>query len=182
MAGKWLQLLKEIAPETTHAVLLLNPDTALQLSDLFLKPLMDSGRSLGVIADYAPVHNVDQIETALKAINATPGGGLVVCAEPFTAMHRGDIIALAERYKLPAVYSDRISAEKGGLLSYGIDAVEPFRQAASYVDRILRGVKPADLPVQLPTKFELIINLKTAKALGLKVPQLLLGRANEVIE
>jgi putative ABC transport system substrate-binding protein len=130
----------------------------------------------------APVRSDVEIETAIIALGREPGGGLVVTPDVFTLVHRAPIIAAAARNNVPAVYSSSVTARDGGLLSYGVDTVDLFRGAATYVDRILRGAKPADLPVQLPTKFETVLNLKTAKALGLAVPLLILVRADEVIE
>ncbi len=157
IGGKWLQLLKEIAPAVTRSALLVNPDTQPDRGVMFLNPFEAAARSLGV-----------------TSVN--------VIADAFFASHSTQIVALAERFRLPAVYPYRYYVAQGGLLSYGVNNVDLFRQAAPYVDRILRGGKPADLPVQQPTRFELVINLKTAKALGLEVPPTLLARADEVIE
>jgi putative tryptophan/tyrosine transport system substrate-binding protein len=146
-------------------------------------PSLETGaRLLKVAPILAPVHSDAEIETAIIALRREPGGGLVVLTDIFTTAHRALIISAAARNNVPAVYSRYYYAKDGGLLSYGADPVEPFRRAASYIDRILRGANPAELPVQLPTKFEMIVNLKTAKALGLNVPQSLLLRADEVIE
>jgi putative ABC transport system substrate-binding protein len=144
--------------------------------------LETAARSLKVAPIIAPVHSDVEIETAITALGREPGGGLVVMGDPFTNVHRAPIILAAARNDVPVVYGFSYFARDGGLLSYGTDPVDTFRRAASYVDRILRGEKPGDLPVQFPTKFEMVANLKTAKALGLVVPQSLLLRADEVIE
>ena len=181
LGGKWLQLLKEIAPSLTRAGLLFNPDTAPDHGKLFLGPFTAAGTALGVEAAPAEVHQVTDFETVLRAL-AGPGGGLAVESESFVGTHAGEIVALAARFALPAIYPTREYTERGGLASYGTDSPDLFRRAASYVDKILKGAQPADLPVQQPTKYELIVNLKTAKALGLTVPQSILARADEVIE
>jgi putative tryptophan/tyrosine transport system substrate-binding protein len=181
LGGKWLQLLKEVAPSVTRAGLLFNPATAPGHGEFFLGPFMAAGTSLGVETAPAAVHDVEGIEAAMAAF-AGPGGGLVVPGESFASQHVDQIIALAARFALPAIYPVRGMAEGGGLVSYGTDDLDLYRRMASYVDRILKGEKPADLPVQQPTKFELVVNLKTAEALGLTVPQTILGRADEVIE
>ena len=144
--------------------------------------LKTAARSLKVEPIIAPVHSDAEIETPIIALGREPGGGLVAIPDVFTTAHRAAIISAAARYNVPAVYANSAFARDGGLLSYGIDSLDLYRRAASYVDRILRGEKPGDLPVQLPTKFEMIVNLKTAKALGLTVPQSILLRADEVIE
>jgi len=181
LGGKWLQLLKEIAPTVSRAGLLFNPATAPDHGELFLGPFMAAGKALGVATAPAEVHQVEDFETALGTL-ADPGSGLAVEAESFTGTHAGEIVALAGRLSLPAIYPAREFTERGGLLSYGSDSPDLFRRAASYVDKILKGAKPPDLPVQQPAKYELVVNLKTAKALGLTVPQSLLQRADEVIE
>jgi putative ABC transport system substrate-binding protein len=181
LAGKWLQLLSEIAPGLKRAAILFEPDDA-RLPSIFRPSLETAARSLKVALTTAPVRSDIEIETATMALGREPGGGLVVMPGLFTWTHRAPIISAAVRNKLPAVYYLSDFARDGGLLSYGNDVTDTFRRAASYVDRILRGAKPADLPVQLPTKFEMVVNLKTAKALGLDVPQSLLLRADEVIE
>jgi putative ABC transport system substrate-binding protein len=180
LAGKWLELLSEIAPGLKRAAILFNPD--LLPVSTYMPSLETAARSLKVALTPAPVHSDAEIETAITALGREPGGGLVVMADAFMAVHRAAIISAAARNNVPAVGSVSAFARVGGLLSYGVDVVDPFRRAASYVDRILRGAKPADLPVQLPTKFEMAVNLKTAKALGLTVPQSILLRADEVIE
>jgi putative ABC transport system substrate-binding protein len=141
-----------------------------------------AARSLKVASIIAPVHGDVEIETAIIALGRQPGGGLVVMPDTFMAVHRAPIISAAARNNVPAVYSQSVFARDGGLLSYGTDQLDTYRRAASYVDRILRGAKPGDLPVQFPTKFEMVVNLKTAKALGLAVPPSILLRADEQIE
>jgi putative ABC transport system substrate-binding protein len=181
MAGKWLELLKEIAPRVNRAAFLFNPATA-TYAEYYLNPFKAAAASFAVQGNAAPVHDTSGIETVISAQAREPNGGLVVMPDSFTSFHRAEITLLAARYRLPAVYPHRIFAEFGGLLAYGTDRPDLFRRAATYADRILKGAKPADLPVQLPTKFELVINLKAAKALGLEVPPTLLARADEVIE
>jgi putative ABC transport system substrate-binding protein len=180
LGGKWLELLTEIAPGLKRAAIMFNPDTA--LASLYMPPLETAARSLKVVPITAPVHSDEEIETAVIALGREPGGGLVVIPDIFTFPRRVPIISATARNNVPAVYWDSPFASDGGLLSYGVDFVDIFRRAATYVDRILRGEKPGDLPVQFPTKFEMVVNLKTAKALGLTVPQSILLRADEVIE
>ena len=179
MGGKWLELLKEIAPRTTRVALIFNPDTH---SGQFFQSLEAEGPSLGIETVQTPVHNEAEIERALASFNEEANVGLVSMPDIFTSAHRDLIISLATKYRLPAVSWTRPFAAEGGLMSYGVDVLDLFRRAASYVDRILKGAKPGDLPVQQPTKFDFVINLKTAKALGLTVPPLLLAAADEVIE
>ena len=180
LGGKWLELLSEIAPGLKRAAIMFNPDIAPG------SPLMPSfeaaARSLKVELIIAPVHSDVEIETAMVALGREPGGGLVLIPDVFTITHGASIISAAARNNVPAVNRYSFFARDGGLLSYGPDPVESYRRAASYVDRILRGAKPSELPVQLPTKFEIVINLKTAKALGLTIPPSILGIADEVIE
>jgi putative ABC transport system substrate-binding protein len=180
LAGKWLELLSEIAPGLKRAAIMFNPDTA--PISAFMPSFETAARSLKVEPITAPVHSDAQIETAITALGREPGGGLVVMPDVFTTVHRAPIILAAARNNVPAVYADSVIARDGGLLSYGVDQVDNFRRAASYVDRILRGEKPGDLPVQLPTKFEMAVNLKTAKTFGLAVPPSIMLRATEVIE
>jgi putative ABC transport system substrate-binding protein len=180
MGGKWLELLSEIAPGLKRAAIMFNPDTS--QASLYLPSLEMAARSLKVVPITAPVHSDVEIETAINALGHEPGGGLVAIPDGFTSAHRTSIILAAARNNVPAVYTQSFYVRDGGLLSYGADLVDIIRRAATYVDRILRGAKPAELPVQLPTKFEMVINLKTAKALGLTVPQSILLRADEVIE
>jgi ABC-type uncharacterized transport system substrate-binding protein len=181
LGGKWLGLLKEIAPRVTRVAMLFNP-TAATYAEYWLNPFKAAAASLAVEAIAAPVHDTSELESAIAAQAREPNGGLTVMPDSFTDAHRVDITSLAARYRLPAVYAYRFFAALGGLLSYGVDLTDNFPRAATYADRILKGEKPADLPVQAPTKYVLTINLKTAKALGLEVPPLLLARADEVIE
>jgi putative tryptophan/tyrosine transport system substrate-binding protein len=180
LAGKWLQLLSEIAPGLKRAAIMFNPDTA--AVSVYLPSFEIAARSLKVAPIIAPIHGDAEIETAIIALGREPGGGLVVMPDVFTTVHRAPIILAAARNNVPAVYAPSDSARDGGLLSYGPDSVDTFHRAASYVDRILRGEKPGDLPVQFTTKFEMVVNLKTAKALGLAVPLSILVSADEVIE
>jgi putative tryptophan/tyrosine transport system substrate-binding protein len=180
LGGKWLELLAEIAPGLKRAAIMFNPDIA--PVSAYMLPFETAARSLKVVPIIAPVHDDVEIETAVTDLGREPGGGVFVFPDTFMFTHRALIISAAARNNVPAVYFDSNLARDGGLLSYGVDQVDLFRRAATYVDRILRGAKPAELPVQLPTKFELVVNLKTAKALGLTVPQSILLRADEVIE
>jgi putative tryptophan/tyrosine transport system substrate-binding protein len=180
MGGKWLELLSAIAPGLERAAILFNPDTA--LASLCLPSFEATARSLKVEPIITPVHDDVEIETAIIALGREPGGGLVVIPDIFSVVHRVPIISAAVRNNVPAVYPLSDFARDGGLLSYGPDPLDLYRRAATYVDRILRGEKPGDLPVQFPTKFEMVINLKTAKTLGLSIPLNLLALADEVIE
>ena len=182
IGSKSVQVLKEIAPETARAAVIFNPDTA-PYYKLYMGSIeAAAAASAAMTAFEAPAHNPAEIEAAISALAREPAGGLIAMSDGFTVVHRELIIALAARYRLPAVYGFRFFVTDGGLISYGVDLSDMQRRAAIYVDRILRGAKPANLPVQLPTKYELVINLKAAKALGLEVPSTLLGRADEVIE
>jgi putative ABC transport system substrate-binding protein len=180
LGGKWLELLSEIAPGLKRAGIMFNPDTSPASS--FMPSLETAARSLKVVPIIAPVHSDVEIETAIRALGSEPGGGLVVMPDGWTQVHRVPLISAAARNNVPAVYWQSEYVGDGGLLSYGIDRVDIHRRAASYVDRILRGEKPGDLPVQFPTKFEMVVNRRTAKALGLAVPPSILLRATEVIE
>jgi len=180
LGGKWLELLSEIAPGLKRAAMLFNPDTA--AASAYMSSVETAARSLKVAPVISTVHSDVEIEAAAIALGREPGGGLVAMPDVFMGQHHVPIILAAARNNVPAVYSLSAFATDGGLLSYGADRVDLFRRAASYVDRILRGAKPGDLPVQFPTKFEMVLNLKTAKALGLTVPQSILLRADEVIE
>ena len=180
MIGKWAQLLKEIAPLTKRIAVIFNPDTA-PSTQRYLPAFEDAARSLAAESVTAPVRSDTGIEGAVAAL-AQSEGGLIVMTDPFTAVHRKAIVSLTTRYRVPAVYPYRLFTAEGGLISYGADILDLFRRFAFYVDRVLKGAKPRDLPVQLPTKFDLVINLRTAKALGLTVPQSLLQLADEVIE
>ena len=177
--GKWVGLLKEIAPRTTHVALLFNPATAPPSYMLSIQP---AASSFAVAATTAPVHASDEIEGVIAAQARDPGGALLVMPDVFNDANRELIIALAARYGIPAIYPRPVFAESGGLIAYGADLTEQFRQAAGYIDRILKGTNPGDLPIQQPTKFELVINVKTAKALGLSIPQSMLMLADKVIE
>jgi putative ABC transport system substrate-binding protein len=179
LGGKWLELLTEIAPGRKRAAIMFNPDTS---ASSYMPSLETAARSLKIEPVIAPVHSDEEIETAIIAVGREPGGGLVVMPDVFMVTHRAPIISAAARNNVPAVYSQSVFAKNGGLLSYGVDPVDPWRRAATYVDRILRGEKPGDLPVQLPTKFEMAVNRKTAAALGLAIPPSILLRADEVIE
>jgi putative ABC transport system substrate-binding protein len=180
LVGKWLELLSEIAPGLKRAAIMFNSDTA--AAPGFQPLIVAAARSLKVVPIPAPVRSDVEIEAAIIALGREPGGGLAVMPGGFTLGHRAPIISAAARNNVPAVYGLSYFARDGGLISYGPDSVDIVRRSASYVDRILKGEKPADLPVQAPTKYNLIINLKTAKALGLDVPATLLARADEVIE
>jgi putative ABC transport system substrate-binding protein len=180
LGGKWLELLSEIAPGLKRAAIMFNPDTA-PLSS-FMPSFETAAAALKVMPIPAPVHSDAEIETAIIALGREPGGGLVVMPDLFTTVHRAAIILAAARNNVPAVYWRSAFAWDGGLLSYGVDLVDIIRRAASYVDRILRGEKPGDLPVQFPTKFEMVVNRKTATALGLAIPPSIMLRADEVIE
>jgi putative ABC transport system substrate-binding protein len=180
LAGKWLELLSEVAPGLKRAAIMFNPDTALVSS--YVPSFETVARSLKIVPITAPVHSDAEIETAIIALGRELGGGLVVMPGVFATARRTPIILAAARNNVPVVYSQSFFASAGGLLSSGVDQVDTWRRAASYIDRLLRGTKPSELPVQLPTKFELVVNLKTAKALGLTVPQSILLTADEVID
>jgi putative tryptophan/tyrosine transport system substrate-binding protein len=181
IAGKWLELLKEIAPRVARVALLFNPTTA-PYAEYYLKPFNTAAASFAVEAIAAPVHDTSELTSAIATLAREPNGGVIVMPDAFTDTHRAEIISLAGRNRLPAVYPFHYWAELGGLLSYGTEQIDNFRRAATYVDRILKGDKPADLPVQAPVKYVLTINLKTAKELGLTVPQTLLVLADKVID
>ena len=180
MTGKWVELLKQIAPPVTRAAVLRDPTIASGIGQF--AAVQAVAPSLGVELSAVDVRDAGEIERAVTAFARSSNGGLIVTGSPAAIRHRDLIIALAARLRLPAVYSYRFFVTGGGLLSYGPDFVDQYRQAAGYVDRILKGEKPADMPVQAPTKYELFVNLKTAKALGLTIPQSLLATAAEVIE
>jgi putative tryptophan/tyrosine transport system substrate-binding protein len=182
MGGKWLGLLTEIAPSVKRGAIMFNPATAPSRGSYFLPSFEAAARSLKVESITASVHSDAEIETVMTLLGREPGGGLVMMPDAFVLVHRSRIISLAARNNIPAVYYGSLFARDGGLLSYGNDNRDLYRRTATYVDRILRGAKPADLPVQLPVKFEMTVNLKTAKALGLTLPQSILLRADEVIE
>jgi putative tryptophan/tyrosine transport system substrate-binding protein len=180
LGGKWVGFLKEVVPRLAKIAILFNPDTAPH--SVFLQPLEAAAASLAIDSIPLRVRSPAEIETALAALKGMADCGLVVMPDSYMDVQRELIIALATRHRLPAVYSGAHFARGGGLMSYGVDRVDQYRRAPSYVDRILRGEKPGDLPVQAPVKFDLVINLKTAKAIGLEIPPLLLARADEVIE
>jgi putative tryptophan/tyrosine transport system substrate-binding protein len=180
MSGKWLELLKEIAPRVTRAAVLRDPAVASGIGQFGAVQIV--APSLGVELSPVDIRDAGEIERAIAAFASGLNGGLIVTGSAAAIVHRELIATLAARHRLPAVYPGRYSVTAGGLISYGPDLIDQFRRAAGYVDRILRGEKPADLPVQAPTKYELVINLKTAKALGIEVPPTLLARADEVIE
>jgi putative ABC transport system substrate-binding protein len=175
-------MLKEIAPGVRQVGLIFNPQTAPGGGLYHSRPIEDAAASFDVRAIAIPVRESAEIEPAIREFARNPNGGLFVLSDSFNVVHRSLIIGLAAQYRLPAMYAFREFVAEDGLMSYGIDIIEPFRQAASYIDRILKGEKPADLPVQAPTKYQLVINLKTAKALDLTIPDKLLALADEVIE
>jgi putative ABC transport system substrate-binding protein len=181
MAGKWLELLKEIVPRVTRVAALFNPATA-PYFDYFVTPFKAAAPSFGVEAIVAPVRDKSELESAIAAQGRAPNTGLVVMPDSFMTAHRAEVTSLAARFRLPVISPYRYYTELGGLLSYGIDFTDNYRRAAGYADRILKGAKPSELAVQAPVKFELVINLKTARALGLDVPMLLQQRADAVIE
>jgi putative tryptophan/tyrosine transport system substrate-binding protein len=180
MGGKWRELLKEIAPGTTRVAVIFNPDNPALPGQL--RSIEAAGPSLGIVVVAKPARNAEEFERTISAAAAEPNGGLLVLLDFVTLAHRDLITRLAAQHRLPAGYTLRVFPTSGGLISYGVDSLDLFRRGASYVDRILKGAKPADLPVQQPIKFELVINLTTAKALGLTVPPMLLAVADEVIE
>ena len=181
IGAKWLEVLKEIAPTTSRVALMLNPDMASYYTG-YLQSVQSVALSNGVQATLAPVRNLDEIDRVISSLGREPGAGLIVLPSAPVTVHIQRIIDLSARHRLPAVYPFEQYAAQGGLLAYGVDLADLFWRAASYVDRILKGENPADLPVQMPTKFKLALNVKTAKALGLTIPPTLLARADEVIE
>jgi ABC-type uncharacterized transport system substrate-binding protein len=180
LAGKLVEILKETAPQVARVGLVFNPENLSAAG--YQRSIVDVAKTLDIAAVWLAVRDAMTIDAALTEFGREPGSGLVLPVDLTTIAHRDLIIALAARHRLPAIYSDRADAVRGGMMSYGPDATDLFRRAASYVDRILKGEKPSDLPVQAPSKFEFVINLKTAKALGLEVPPTLLARADEVLE
>jgi putative tryptophan/tyrosine transport system substrate-binding protein len=180
LSGKWLELLKQIAPRVTRAAVVRDPTLSTGLGQF--GAIQAVAPSLGLDVSPVNVRDAGEIEHAITTFARSPNSGLVLTSSPNARLHRDLIITLAARHKLPAVYTERSFVAAGGLISYGADYIDQYRQAAGYVDRILKGEKPADLPVQAPTKYETVINLKTAKALGIEVPPTLLARADEVIE
>ena len=181
LVEKWLELLKEIAPRVTRVAVMFNPQTAPYV-EYYLKPLKTAASRIEVKTFAAPVRSDHDIETVAAELGCDPGSGLIAMTDSFMGVHRKTVIELTVQHKIPLMHYLRDVPAKGGLISYGIHFIDQFQQSASYVDRILRGAKPADLPVQVPTRYEMVINLKTAKALGLTVPQSILLRADEVIE
>jgi putative tryptophan/tyrosine transport system substrate-binding protein len=181
MAAKWLELLTEIAPGVKRVAILFNPDTATYAISYFLPPFEAAARSFKVEPILAPVHSDAEIETAITSLGREPGGGLLVVPDSLLFVHRTPILSLTARNNVPVVHNLAAFVRDGGLLSYGADEGDNFRRATPYVDRILRGAKPADLPVQLPVKFVMTLNAKTAKALGLTIPETLLATADELI-
>jgi putative ABC transport system substrate-binding protein len=180
IGGKWLQILKEVAPALNRALVLFDPRSPSRVA--YWRSAHAASATLGMTVVAGAVHDPVGIDRAIGAFASERGGGLIVLPSPVIGANQERVIMLAAQHRLPAVYAFRFFAESGGLLSYGVDADDLFRRAASYVDRILKGAKPADLPVQAPTKYQLVINLSTAKALGLEIPPTLLARADEVIE
>ena len=181
LGGKWLGLLKEVAPALRHCTVVFNPESAPAVPQ-FLESVKSTGTALSVEAAAAPIRNYDDIDGAIASAAKAPNGGLIFLPDAFTLARREQIVAQVERHRLPAVYYHRAYVQAGGLLSYGIDRPQQFRYAARYVHLILTGTSPADLPVQLPTDFEMAVNLRAAKALGMEIPTSLLARADEVIE
>ena len=181
LGGKWLEILKELAPDTKRTMLLFNPDTA-PYAPLYVNALEAATPTFAVRPTAAPVRTVGDITQAMTAESQEPGGSVIVLPDSYTNANRAPIIALAARLRLPAVYALRVQAVDGGLVSYGPETSDLYRRAAAYIDRILRGAKPAEMPVQSPAKYELVVNLKTAKALGIDVPSFFQQRADEVIE
>jgi putative ABC transport system substrate-binding protein len=179
-SGKWLELLKQIAPNVTRVAVLRDPTTATGLGQF--AAIQSVAQPLGVVLSPVGLRDAAEIERAITALARAPNSGLIITSGAFAILHRDLIVALAARHRLPAIYSLRFFVTGGGLISYGTDSIEPYRLAAGYIDRILKGEKPADLPVQAPVKYETVLNMKTAKALGLDVPPTVLVRADEVIE
>jgi putative ABC transport system substrate-binding protein len=175
-------MLKEMVPQLARAEIMYNPNSAPDGGKFFTRPFIESATKLKVLPITAEVHDASEIENAITKLGRESESGLILVPDNFTSVHRDLIISLTAQFRIPAIYPYRYFAEAGGLVSYGVDAVEQFRRASEYVSRILRGAKPTDLPVQAPTRFELVINLKTAKALGLKIPRILLAGAEQVIE
>jgi putative ABC transport system substrate-binding protein len=182
MGSKWLELLTEIAPGVKRVAIMFNPDTAPGHGTYFLPAIENAAGLLKINSFVAPVHSDAEIETTISSVGREPAGGIVVMTDLFMQVHRAPIILHSARKKVPAIYAEAISARDGGLVSYGADYADIFHRAATYVDRIFKGAQPADLPVQLPTKFEMAVNLKTARALGLEVPASMQQVADEVIE
>jgi ABC-type uncharacterized transport system substrate-binding protein len=181
LSGKWLELLREIAPQVSRVGFIFNPQTA-PYARYYLDTFRSAASAFAVQPIEAPVHSIAEIEAVMTMLGREAGAGLVVMPDTSMALHRETIIALADRYRVPTVYPFRFFVIGGALMSYGVDLADLLRRAASYVDRVLHGARPDELPVQLPTKFELVLNFKTAKTLGLAFPPTLIARADEVIE
>jgi putative ABC transport system substrate-binding protein len=182
IAGKYLEMLKEMVPQLVRVAIMYNPNSVPDAGKFFSRPFIASATKLKVRPITAEVHDPSEIENALVKLGRESGSGLVLVPDNFMSVHRDLIISLTTQFRIPAIYPYRYFAEAGGLVSYGVHAIDQFRRASEYVSRILRGAKPADLPVQAPTKFELVINLRTAEALGLVIPKILLAGADAVIE
>ena len=182
ITGKYLSMLRDLTSNVTRVALMYNPESVPGAESFFMPSFIDSTAEFKVEPIVATVHSASEIQTAMANLGAQPGGALMTVPDNFLSLHRDLIVSLAAKYKIPAIYPYRYFAEAGGLLSYGVDAVNLFERATDYVNRILRGTKPADLPVQGPTKFEMVINITTARALGLVVPRFLLAGADAVIE
>jgi putative ABC transport system substrate-binding protein len=182
IAGKYLAMLRELSPRLTHAAIIYNPESGTFVRSFFVPSFLAAAAELGIEPIIAEVRSATDIENTIAQIGAAPGGALIIVPDNFLSLQRRVIINVAAKFGIPTIYPYRYFAEAGGLISYGMDAVNSFERAADYVSRILRGAKPADLPVQEPTKFELVINTKTARALGLAVPRILLAGADAVIE
>lgn len=182
ITGKYLSMLKEIEPQVSRVAIAYNPDSAPGAGTFFLEPFVEAAKAFKIEPIIERVHGANEIRTAMETLGAKPNSGLVVMPDNFTTLHREQFISLAAQWRIPAIYPYRYFADEGGLISYGVDAVDLFRRASDYVDRILHGAAPAELPVQAPTKFELVINLKTAKALGMTVPRVLLAGADDIIK
>ena len=182
VAGKYLEMLKEMVPQLARVAIMYNPNSVPADGKFFSRPFIESATKLKVRPITAEVHDPSEIENAVTKLGRESGSGLILVPDNFMSVHRDLIISLTAQFHIPAIYPYRYFAEAGGLVSYGVDAIDQFRRASEYVSRILRGAKPADLPVQAPTKFELVINLRTAKDLGLVIPRILLAGADQVIE
>jgi putative ABC transport system substrate-binding protein len=182
ITGKYLAMLKELSPRVSRVAIIYNPDSAPGAGTFFLQPFIATAKEFKVEAVVLKVHDPSEIDNAVTGFAAVPDSGLIVMPDNFTSLHRQQFISLAAKFRLPTIYPYRYFAEEGGLLAYGVDAVDMFRQSSDYVSRILRGAAPAELPVQAPNKFELVINLKTARDLGLVVPRILLAGADAVVE
>jgi putative ABC transport system substrate-binding protein len=182
IAGKYLEMLKEMVPQLTRVAIMYNPNSVPVDGTFFSRPFIESATKLKVRPIIAQVHDPTEIENTIRKLGGETGSGLILVPDNFMSVHRDLIISLTARFRIPAIYPYRYFAEAGGLVSYGVDAIDQFRRASEHVSRILRGAKPADLPVQAQTKFELVINLRTAKALGIVIPKILLAGAEQVIE